>query len=320
MIHGNVSSNLFWYETIKAFADEYWIIAPDMRGYGKTEALPIDATRGLRDWSDDLKSLVEALKIKCPFHLIGWSMGGGIVMQYAIDNPSDLASMILINPISPYGFGGTKGENGIPCNSSFSGTGGGAVNPRFIELIAQRYRGEDDPNSPRMVLNQFYFKPPFRVSREREEILLDSMLSTKLGDAFYPGDYESCEEWPGFAPGKKGINNAFSPKYMNLSSIIDIVPKCPILWVRGSDDLIVSDTSFFCFGFLGKSGFVPGWPGDDLYPPQPMVTQTRYVLEQYKAKGGYYEEFVVEDAGHSPHIEKPHIFQQKVRSFLKVNS
>ncbi len=81
--------------------------------------------------------------------------------------------------------------------------------------------------------------------------------------------------------------------------------------------MIVSDQSFFDIGFLGKSGFVPGWPGDDIYPPQPMVSQTRYVLEKYKEKGGRYEEFVVMDAGHSPHIEKPGIFQEKLRSFLK---
>ncbi len=70
------------------------------------------------------------------------------------------------------------------------------------------------------------------------------------------------------------------------------------------------------FCFLGKSGIVAGWPGDDIYPPQPMVSQMRYVLEKYKAKGKRYEEFVIEGAGHSPHIEKPEQFQNKVLSFM----
>ncbi|MFY9174498.1 MAG: alpha/beta hydrolase [Peptococcia bacterium] len=316
LVHGNVSSGVFWLETIKALADKYWVIAPDMRGYGKTEAKGIDATRGLRDWSDDLLSLLEALEIKEPIHLTGWSLGGGIIMQFMIDNPQKVASLTLINPISPYGFGGSKGENGTPINANYSGSGGGGVNQDFIKLLSESYRGDDNPNAPLNVLNNHYFKSPFRVSQELEEIFLSSMSSTKIGPLHYPGDFETCLEWPGVSPGVTGINNAFSAKYMDVSAISDVTNKVPILWIRGSDDIIVSDTSLYDFGFLGKCGFVPDWPGEDVYPPQPMVSQMRYVLEQYKAKGGSYEEIIVPDTGHSPHIEKAQIVHDKIHSFL----
>ena len=36
--------------------DGYLGLAPDLRGYGGTEPRPIDATRGLRDWSDDTET------------------------------------------------------------------------------------------------------------------------------------------------------------------------------------------------------------------------------------------------------------------------
>jgi hypothetical protein len=52
-------------------------------------------------------------------------------------------------------------------------------------------------------------------------------------------------------------------------------PKPPVTWVRGDRDVIVSDTSLFDLAYLGKLGAVPGWPGDDECPPQPMVAQTR---------------------------------------------
>ena len=42
----------------------YRLIAPDMRGFGDTESVPIDATRGLRDWADDTAALVEALGVE----------------------------------------------------------------------------------------------------------------------------------------------------------------------------------------------------------------------------------------------------------------
>ncbi len=53
---------------------------------------------------------------------------------------------------------------------------------------------------------------------------------------------------------------------------------------------------------------IPGWPGADAFPPQPMVGQTRHVLDGYAAAGGVYREVVVADAGHSPFLEHPDQF------------
>jgi pimeloyl-ACP methyl ester carboxylesterase len=47
-----------------------------------------------------------------------------------------------------------------------------------------------------------------------------------------------------------------------------------------------------------------------------MISQMRAVLDRYQAGGGRYEEVVVEDCGHSPHIEKPVAFLGKFLSFL----
>ena len=68
------------------------------------------------------------------------------------------------------------------------------------------------------------------------------------------------------------MNNAISPKYCNLEDFALVQPGSPVLWVRGEDDAIVSDTSLLDFGYLGQLDFVPGWPGAGAYPPQPMVS------------------------------------------------
>lgn len=78
--------------------------------------------------------------------------------------------------------------------------------------------------------------------------------------------------------------------------------------MRGSHDLIISDQSLLEFGTLGSLGYVPGWPGMEIYPPQPMVSQTRAVLDSYAANGGQYKEIVMQDTGHSPYIERPEEF------------
>ncbi|MEO1267112.1 MAG: alpha/beta hydrolase, partial [Myxococcota bacterium] len=90
----------------------------------------------------------------------------------------------------------------------------------------------------------------------------------------------------------------------------------PVLWIRGADDAIVSDTSMFDFGTLGQLGAVPGWPGEDQCPPQPMVAQTRAVLDAYRTAGGTFSEVVMDGVAHSPHLEKPEAFQEHLITFL----
>nr|WP_276576103.1 alpha/beta hydrolase [Oceanirhabdus seepicola] len=317
LIHGNVSSCIFWDEIIDELGKKNWILAPDLRGYGDTEALPIDATKGVRDWSEDIKNFVDALGIKSKFHIVGWSLGGGVAMQYVIDYPEDISTLTLISPVSPYGFGGTKGIQGEKCNESFSGTGGGTANPIFVQRLRDNDKSEDDNNSPKSVMNNFYFKPPFKVDKAREDKFVQGMLKMKIEDDYYPGNYEDCVVWPYTAPGDKGINNTLAPKYFNLTSITEIDKKPPILWVRGKDDQIVSDNSFFDLGTLGKLGFIPNWPGDEVYPSQPMVSQTREIFNQYKANGGIYKEIVFEKCGHSPHIEKQEEFLEVFSEFIE---
>lgn len=316
-LHGNVSSSRFFEETLAALPDRYRGIAPDLRGFGETETKPVDATRGLGDFSDDLHSLADVLGLEGRGgHLVGWSVGGTVALRYAMDHPVGVASITLINPMSPYGFGGTKDERGTPCWPDYAGSGGGTANPEFTRRLSEGDRGEEDANSPRNVMNTFYFKPPFRAPEDREEVFVSSMLSTTTGEENYPGDAAGSENWPGVAPGTKGVNNAISPKFCDLGGFADIYPRPPVLWVRGAGDTIVSDTSFLDFGYLGQLEVVPGWPGLEAYPPQPMVAQTRTVLERYAENGGNYREETIPDCGHTPHVEKPEKFRELLFSFL----
>jgi pimeloyl-ACP methyl ester carboxylesterase len=316
-IHGNASSSTYWEEIMLKLPAGLRGIAPDLRGYGDTEDKLIDATRGMGDWIDDLLALLDALKVD-KVHAVGHSMGGTIVLGLIAGAAERVLGATLINPGSPYGFGGSKDVNGTPNYDDFAGSGGGVVNPDFPKLIAAGDRSTDNPQaSPRVVMNSFYWKPPFKP--EREEDLLSSLMTEKIGEQKYPGDSVASGNWPNVAPGKFGPINALSPKYVgdSVERFAAASPKPHVLWIRGDSDMIVSDNSFFDFGTLGKLGYVPGWPGEEVYPPQPMVGQTRNVLEQYKAKGGSYEEVVMADTAHSPYIEKPDEFMAEFVKVLK---
>lgn len=319
-IHGNASSGEFFRDTLKRLPARLRGLAPDLRGYGKSEAKPVDATRGLDEFAADLHSFIEKLDLAAAgkkVYLAGWSLGGGVVMRYAMQHPQLVAGLILLAPMSPYGFGGTRGISGDPCTADFAGSGGGGASPEFVGRLRKKDRSSDSPQSPRNVINSFYFKPPFRLTAEAEEAAVSALLEMQLGADNYPGDSEASQHWPGIAPGKRGINNALSPKYCNLSAFAAVQPRPKVLWIRGADDQIVSDTSLFDLGFLGQLGAVPAWPGATTFPPQPMVSQMRAVLDAYRQAGGQYQELVFSDCGHSPHLEKADAFHEALEAFVQ---
>jgi pimeloyl-ACP methyl ester carboxylesterase len=301
-LHGNSSSATWWEEAMATLPDGFRAIAPDQRGFGDADpAQKIDATRGMGDLADDAIALLDQLGIERA-HVVGSSMGGSVVWRLLMDYPDRWLTVTQVDPGSPYGFGGTKDVDGTPCYDDFAGSGGGLVNPQVVELVR---RGDLDPDNPmtmRSALRRLVCKPPFVPAREED--ILASCLSIHVGEQDWPGDKVASPNWPFVAPGVWGPTNALSPKYADdPDRLYAIDPKPPILWLRGSHDLAVSDKSASDPGTLGAMGLIPGWPGPDVYPPQPMLGQTRAVLEQYAAAGGTYQEIVIDDAGHAPYLD-----------------
>jgi len=316
-IHGNVSSSSFWQPSMLALSPDVRAIAIDLRGFGDSEILPVNATRGVRDFSDDVASVLVELGIERA-NFVGWSMGGGVVLQFLLDHPEKVLSVSLISPVSPYGFGGTQGADGDLINADASGTGGGGANPDFVRRLLAQDTSNESPTSPRSVYRSTYVKDAAHGSEE-EDLWVESMLSTATGIDNYPGDSTTSDSWPGFAPGGRGVLNTMAPTYFDVSGIVELTVKPAILWVRGADDAIVSDASFFDLNYLGQLGMIPGWPGIDVAPPQPMIQQTRNVFEKYQDAGGSYQEIVFENCGHSAHLERPAEFLEALQKILVVN-
>ena len=318
-IHGNLATGRFFEHLMPSAPTGYRFIMPDMRGFGDTERLPIDATRGLRDWSDDAYALVRALGISQPVHLAGWSTGGVAIAAYAMDRPTEVASLTFIDPVSPYGFGGTK-PDGTPCFPDWAGSGGGTGNPEFAQRLADNDRSSESPFSPRNIITSSYWSPDHTEPADRLDILLDEVLKSETGDDGYPGDLTPSENWPGIAPGTRGILNALSGKYCQWSDIVTIEPKPPVLWTHGTADIVVADGSAWEMGTLGQMGVVPDWPGEEVFPPQQMVSQIRAILAQYQAAGGKVTMEMFEGSGHGPHIDAAERWGTMFFSFLQESS
>lgn len=318
-LHGNLSTATWWETTMLRLPDRFRAIAPDQRGYGGADyAAKIEATKGLGDLADDAFSLLDHLGVS-RVHVVGNSLGSNVVWQMMVDDPARLVSVTQVAPGSPYGFGGTKGEAGEPCFSDYAGSGGGLINPQLTERLQSKDAGLESLFSPRSALRALLVAPGFIPGDE--DALVSAMLATHVGDEDYPGDMVPSVNWPFVGPGIHGPNNALSPKYTGdlVERLVAAQPKPPLVWIRGDLDKVVADAAMSDPGTLGQLGLIPGWPGADTYPAQPMVAQTRAVLDRYQAAGGDYREHVIEGAAHLPFIELPEDFDSVFHAHIKAN-
>lgn len=315
-LHGNITSATWWEETMLALPEGYRGIAPDQRGFGEADpAVKIDATQGLAQLAEDAFALLDELGY-ARAHVVGNSLGGSVIWWMLVRAPERLKTVTLVAPGSPYGFGGTKELDGTPCFDDYAGSGAGLTNSKLVELVREQYTGAEEPFGIRSALRTLVYKPPFIP--EREDELVASALSIHQGEQAWPGDKTDSPNWPFVAPGKWGPANAVSCKYaVDVEELLAAEPKVDILWIRGDADKAVANAAASDVGNLGALGLIPGYPGPEVYPPQPMVDQTRAVLAAYAERGGGYQEVVIADAGHVPFIEKPDVFNAHFHAHIR---
>jgi pimeloyl-ACP methyl ester carboxylesterase len=319
-IHGNFSNATWWEETMLALPSRYRGIAPDLRGYGGAERdVRIDATRGMGDFVDDALALMDQLGYP-RFHLVGISLGGLVVWWAMADASERLLSATLAGPGSPFGFGGTRDAEGTPTTPDFAGSGAGLLNPDLIQSLLDGDRDSISDFSPRGIMRRLVWGEGFIP--EREDALIDAMFRVHIGERELPGDWEPSPHWPFVRPGRWGATNAMSPKYVGnlVERILAGEPKAHALWIYGAKDLAVSNTAASDPGTWGPTGRLPGYPGPQAYPPQPMMDQIRKMLDDYRTAGGTYDEVAIPGAGHAPFITHADEFNRAFHAHLGKTS
>ncbi|WP_232243632.1 alpha/beta fold hydrolase [Paraburkholderia sp. SOS3] len=83
-------------------AKHHDVIVFDNRGVGRSEADTSSFSIG--DMARDTAALIDALHLHKPT-VVGWSMGGAIVQQLAIDSPASMGKMVLLSAPAPGSFG-----------------------------------------------------------------------------------------------------------------------------------------------------------------------------------------------------------------------
>ncbi len=97
--HSLACSVRMWDPQIAALKDKYRILAYDTRGHGASGAPKGEYT--LEQLADDLKALLDQLKVKQP-HYCGLSMGGMIGQTFALKYPGVFKTLVLADTTSRF--------------------------------------------------------------------------------------------------------------------------------------------------------------------------------------------------------------------------
>src|SRR5581483_6566596 len=102
-IHGFQASAPIWRMTQEALPPErYSSIAINNRGAGGSDAPPNEDDFSIQAFASDAFELVGQLGWR-KFTLVGHSLGGATVAQFAVDHPELLNGLVLLDPADPDG-------------------------------------------------------------------------------------------------------------------------------------------------------------------------------------------------------------------------
>ncbi|WP_319420792.1 alpha/beta fold hydrolase [Pleurocapsa sp. FMAR1] len=116
-IHGWGISTEPYQDCLEALAEKYWVIAPDLPGFGRSTC--DRSLSSYQTYANCLLQLIDCLNLN-KFQLMGHSFGGGVALALAAAIPDRVSSLIAIN------------STGIPMISLFE-----TIKGRFAELPQQ---------------------------------------------------------------------------------------------------------------------------------------------------------------------------------------
>ena len=96
LLHGWMDCGATFKYIAKFLEQDYFIVAPDWRGFGETEHV---SGYWFPDYFADLECLIEAYSPNTPVNLVGHSMGGNIVLMYSGIRPEKVAKVMSLEAL-----------------------------------------------------------------------------------------------------------------------------------------------------------------------------------------------------------------------------
>ncbi|NQW95196.1 MAG: alpha/beta hydrolase [Polaromonas sp.] len=99
LLHGFPQSHVMWHRVAQQLAQNYFLVMPDLRGYGdssKTPGLPDHSNYSKRNMARDMVLVMDALGIDS-FYLCGHDRGGRVAHRLAVDYAARVKKLSVID-------------------------------------------------------------------------------------------------------------------------------------------------------------------------------------------------------------------------------
>lgn len=224
LVHGNMTSSQHWDVLMDALDPKYKLYALDLRGFG--ESSYHTRIQGIGDFAADLKGFVDALGLET-FHLIGWSTGGAICMQFVADNPGYCEKLVLLASASTrgYPFFGTNAD-GTPDFQTRLQTIEEVENDAGKTKAVQGLYDSQNREGLKGLWNALIYSHNQPEEKKYNEYVTDMLTQRNLADV-----YHSLNTF--------NISNLHNGLIQGTNQAKDI--NIPVLILRGDRDYVVSE-------------------------------------------------------------------------------
>jgi pimeloyl-ACP methyl ester carboxylesterase len=89
-IHAGIADSRMWAPQVTAFANQFDMIRPDLRGFGDSELPPVPYSMRA-----DLVGLLDHLDVNRA-HVVGCSMGGTVAIDLTVEHPDRVERLVLV--------------------------------------------------------------------------------------------------------------------------------------------------------------------------------------------------------------------------------
>lgn len=151
LLHGWTCDSHDWSWQLPVFESRYRVIAPDLRGHGRSEVMPSGAYTP-SDYVADIEALILASYRGDKFVLVGHSMGAQIAARLAVKRPDLVRAVVSIDGALGFDAAAARlfsetardlaaGDPGTVVPALFSGVYDRATDPAFRRWHARRVQG-----------------------------------------------------------------------------------------------------------------------------------------------------------------------------------
>jgi len=95
--HGAGGTHAAWFNQVPVLAQQYRVVTWDSRGFGNSTNR--NDMVGPAAAATDLRAVLDAVGVAEPVHLVGQSMGGWHMVEFALDHPDRVRSLALCDTI-----------------------------------------------------------------------------------------------------------------------------------------------------------------------------------------------------------------------------